>query len=46
VCPSERSRGTSSEPTKPLAPVTRMRITTDDDADGQMMTLMTTLMMS
>jgi hypothetical protein len=26
VCPSESSRGASSEPTKPEAPVTRMRM--------------------
>ena len=31
-CPSAHSRGTSSEPTKPLAPVTRMCICADDDA--------------
>ncbi len=32
VCPPESRRGTSSEPAKPEAPVTRMRIRTDDDA--------------
>ena len=31
-CPPASSRGTSSEPTKPLAPVTRMRICAHDDA--------------